>query len=122
MAIELEKWSTDNHVQLNLDKSKILCIKRNHAVQFGVNDQIQILYRQKDLRIIISRNLIWSENCERRISEACRVFFKKRSKPSKDMTLTKTEWFYRLHSSSPHKCFSNMVSNRKSSPTPREKT
>ena len=41
-ASQLEKWSKDN-MKLNLDKTTILCIKVNHAVQSDVNDQIQIV-------------------------------------------------------------------------------
>ena len=57
IASELEKLSKGYHMKLNLDGHKILCIKRKHAVQSDINDQIPIVNCQKDLGVIISTNL-----------------------------------------------------------------
>ena len=40
-ASELEKWSKEN-MTLNLDKTTILCIRGNHAVQSDVNDKSKL--------------------------------------------------------------------------------
>ena len=54
---EIEKWSKDNHLKLNRDKGKSLCIKGKHVLQSDVNDQIQNVNFAKDLESIISGKL-----------------------------------------------------------------
>ena len=70
----IDKWSRENCMSLNVDKSKILCLK-GKSLTNSDSDVLETVEAQKDLGIIISRNLSWSDNCSMRISKAWRAFY-----------------------------------------------
>ena len=70
----IDKWSKENCMSLNVDKSKILCLK-GKSLTNSDSDVLETVEAQKDLGVIISRNLSWSDNCSMRISKAWGAFY-----------------------------------------------
>ena len=60
--------SSENQMSINWDKSKILCLKRPISCH-SANRILHIVTIQKDVRVILSRNLFWTEKLLQKKSE-----------------------------------------------------
>ena len=90
---KIQTWSKDNHMSLNVEKSKTLCLKGSASFEAG--DSLEVVSQQKDLGVIISRNLSWSDNCSRRTTKAWRSFwFLKRNSSHKANPVTKLNAYF----------------------------
>ena len=79
-------------MSLNVQKSKLLFLKGSASCKSG--DSLELVSQQKDLGVIISRNLSWSDICSRRKTKACRSFwFLKRNCSHKANPVTKLNAF-----------------------------
>ena len=70
-ASQIEKWSFENKMILNVDKTNILCIKE----EAQTNERLKTVTSQKNLGVIVSNNLSWSENCIRRTLKGWRCLY-----------------------------------------------
>ena len=68
-AARVWKWCNANLMKLNINKSKVLNLKGNCKI--FINDQaLEQTDSEKDLGIIVTRELTWTANVERRCSKA----------------------------------------------------
>ena len=70
-ALQIEKWSVEKKMILNVDKINILCIKG----ETQTNGRLKTVTSQKDLGVIMSNSLSWSENCSRRTLKGGRTLY-----------------------------------------------
>ena len=85
---KMQTLSEDNHMSLNVQKSKILFLKGSASCESG--DSLELVSQQKDLGLIISRNLSWSDICSQKKTKARRSFwFLKRNCSHKANPVTK---------------------------------
>ena len=68
----LEKWSNDWQMDLNTDKCAVMHLGRtNPSSQHVLNDKhLKELEKERDLGIIVDRNLIISEHCNKVVNTA----------------------------------------------------
>ena len=64
---ELQNWSKANHMDLNVSKSKTLFIREDLAERNEAG--LETVATQKNLGVVMSRNLSWSANCQRRTTK-----------------------------------------------------
>ena len=96
-------------MSLNVDKSKILCLK-GKTLTNSDSDVLETVEAQKDLGVIISRNLSWSDNCSMRMSKAWRAFFFSEKELFNNIKhLHEVKWIHRLCSTSNILCVANMA-------------
>ena len=69
---ELQKWSKAKHVDLNVSNSKTLLVRGELAER---DEVLETVATQKDLGVVMSRNLSWSANCQRRTTKAWKAFY-----------------------------------------------
>ena len=70
----VQLWSNENDMILNRNKSKILSISGETTTN-EENQSLEIVKNRKDLGVIMSSNLSWSENCRQRVSKRWRSFY-----------------------------------------------
>ena len=70
---EIQKWSKANHMDLNVSKSKTLLIRGDLAQRDEAG--LETVATQKDLGVVMSRNLSWSANCQLRTTKAWKAFY-----------------------------------------------
>ena len=71
-ATRIWKWCSQNLMTLNISKCKTLNLKENGSFSMNGKKQTQ---KEKDLGIIVSNDLTWTANAERRCENAIKVFF-----------------------------------------------
>ena len=75
LGTEIEKWSLKNQMVLNMGKSKALRIKGNTEPVSSKGVKLGTVNSQKDLGVIMTKNISWNENIKRRTGKAWRAFF-----------------------------------------------
>ena len=81
----ISTWCTQNNLKINSEKSSILNFGSHKKTTDNIfatinNQQIPVVDSQKDLGVIITSNLNWSDNVNYRIAKANKIFlFMKRS-------------------------------------------
>ena len=69
---QIEEWCNKNCIKLNAKKCALLKIKGH--LQCYLNGELLSFLDQKILKILISTNLHWNDNCELRASKATEAF------------------------------------------------
>ena len=80
---QIVKWSFESKMIFNVDKINILCIKGEKQT----NERLKTVTSQKDLGVIMSNSLSWSENCSRRTLKGWRYLYFLIRKTSKNALL-----------------------------------
>ena len=65
---EIQKWSKENYMDLIVSKTKTLLIRGDLAERDEAG--VETVAIQKDHGVVMSRNLSWSANCQRRTTKA----------------------------------------------------
>ena len=85
----IEMWCKENQMELNASKCKLLNLKSQLSASLKKNNLKEAAV-QRDIGLIISSNLNWTENCEIRIQKATGAFFQiKRNISNKSSISTK---------------------------------
>ena len=73
-AAKVWKWCTENLIKLNVSKCKVLCIKGETKVTIN-GWELGKPEKEKDLGIMIHKDLTWTANANRRSEKALKAFF-----------------------------------------------
>ena len=73
-ATRIWKWCSQNLMTLNISKCKTLNLKGNGSISMN-GKTLEQTQKEKDLGIIVSNDLTWTANVERRCEKAIKVFF-----------------------------------------------
>ena len=70
----IENWCDRNHMTLNASKCKLLSLKSEQKASLK-NQELGEVHSQRDLGLIVSKNLNWNSNCNHRLSKATKAFY-----------------------------------------------
>ena len=73
-ATRIWKWSSQNLMTLNIRKNKTLNVKGKGSISMN-GKTLEQTQKEKDLEIIVSNDLTWTENAEKSCEKATKVFF-----------------------------------------------
>ena len=73
-ATRIWKWCSQNLITLNISKRKTLNLKETESISMK-GKTLEQTQKEKDLGIIVSNDLTWTANAERRCEKAIEVFF-----------------------------------------------
>ena len=76
-ATRIWKWLGQNLMTLNISKCKTLNLKGSGCVSMN-GKTLEQTQKEKDLGLIVSNDLTWTANAERRCEKAIKVFFTKK--------------------------------------------
>ena len=88
----LENWCYENLMTTNTSKCKLLKLRGNLSTKLN-DTELHPTNNQKDLSLLITRNVTLNENCEIRAQKATRAFFQLKRNIS-----TTCSWVNKLHS------------------------
>ena len=69
----IENWCDRNHMTLNASQCKLLFLKSEQKASLK-NKEVGDVHSQRDLGLIVSKNLNWNSNCNHRLSKATKAF------------------------------------------------
>ena len=78
-ATRIWKWCSQNLMTLNISKRKTLNLKETETISMK-GKTLEQTQKEKDLGIIVSNDLTWTANAERRCEKAIEVFFHYKTK------------------------------------------
>ena len=70
----IENWCDRNHMTLNASKCKLLSLNSEQKASL-TNQELGEVDSQRDLGLIVSKNLTWNSNCNHRLSKATKAFY-----------------------------------------------
>ena len=73
-ANRIWKWCSQNLITSNINKRKTLKLNGNGSISMN-EKTVEQTQKEKDLGIIVSNDLTWTANAERRCEKAIKVFF-----------------------------------------------
>ena len=96
-ATRIWKWCSQNLMTLNISNCKTLNLKGNGSISMN-GKTLEQTQKEKDLAIIVSNDLTWTANAERRCEKAIKVFFTiKRNIANRNKLDCKKESLPKLH-------------------------
>ena len=111
-TVKIENWLNANKMMPNIKNSTILNLRGEQSATL-MKKSLSNVQIQRDLGVMISNNLSWNENSNRRATKAMGAFFPNQAKSFAETCYhNEIERIYWLRSTHPNLCFPGMATKR----------